>query len=43
MSSSYIGIEIISSVSSAIGVILAVPLTALASALLYGRKSTPRC
>ena len=38
MSSSYIGIEIISSVSSAIGVILAVPLTALASALLYGKK-----
>lgn len=40
MSSSYIGIEIISSVSSAIGVILAVPLTALASALLYGKKHT---
>lgn len=40
MSSSYIGIEIISSVSSAIGVILAVPLTALASALLYGKKRT---
>lgn len=41
MSSSYIGIEIISSVSSAIGVILAVPLTALTSALLYGKKRTP--
>lgn len=40
MSSSYIGIEIISSVSSAIGVILAVPLTALVSALLYGKKRT---
>lgn len=40
MSSSYIGIEIISSISSAIGVILAVPLTALASALLYGKKRT---
>ena len=40
MSSSYIGMEIISSVSSAIGVILAVPLTALASALLYGKKRT---
>ena len=38
MSSSYMGIEIISSVSSAVGVILAVPLTTLASALIYGRK-----
>lgn len=39
MSSSYLGIEIISSVSSAIGVILAVPLTAVACALLLGRKT----
>lgn len=38
MSSSYLGIEIISSVSSAIGVILAVPVTALVSALVYGRR-----
>lgn len=38
LSSSYLGIEIISSVSSAIGVILAVPVTALVSALVYGRR-----
>lgn len=38
MSSSYLGIEIISGVSSAIGVILAVPVTALVSALVYGRQ-----
>lgn len=38
MSSSYIGIELISSVSSAMGVILAIPLTTIAGALLYGRK-----
>lgn len=38
MSSSYIGIEVISSVSSAIGVILAVPVTNLVGALLYGAK-----
>lgn len=35
MSSSYIGIEVISSVSSAIGVILAVPVTNLVGAFLY--------
>ena len=35
MASSYIAIELISSVSSAIGVILAVPLTNAAGALLY--------
>ncbi len=39
MSSSYIAIELISSVSSAMGVILAVPLTTLTCAFLYGRKS----
>ena len=38
MSSSYMGIEVISSVSSAVGVILAVPLTALTSAVIYGRS-----
>lgn len=39
MSSSYIAIEVISSISSAIGVILAVPLTALVCALLYSDKA----
>lgn len=38
MSSSFLGIEIISSVASAIGVILAVPLTTLTCAVIYGRK-----
>ncbi len=38
MSSSYMGIEVISSVSSAVGVILAVPLTALTCAIIYGRS-----
>lgn len=37
MSSSFLGIEIVSSVASAIGVILAVPLTAFSCALVYGR------
>lgn len=36
MSSSFLGIEIISSISSGIGVILAVPLTTLTCALIYG-------
>lgn len=36
MSSSFLGIEVVSSVASAIGVILAVPLTTLASAAVYG-------
>ena len=40
MSSSYMGIEVISSVSSAVGVILAVPLTALTCAIIYGRSQT---
>ncbi len=40
MSSSYMGIEVISSVSSAVGVILAVPLTALTCAVIYGRSRT---
>ena len=39
MSSSYIAIELISSVSSAIGVILAVPLTNAAGALLYSARA----
>ena len=39
MASSFLGIEIISSVSSGIGVILAVPLTTLTCALIYGSKS----
>lgn len=38
MSSSYIGIEVISSVSSAIGVILAVPLTNLVCAFTYAHR-----
>lgn len=38
MSSSYIGIEVISSVSSAIGVILAVPLTNLVGSIVYSAK-----
>lgn len=38
MASSYLGIEVIGSVSSAVGVILAVPLTALICAVIYGRR-----
>lgn len=38
MASSYIGIELISSVSSAIGVILAVPLTNLVGAIIYAHR-----
>lgn len=38
MASSYIGIEVISSVSSAIGVILAVPLTNLVGSIVYSAK-----
>ena len=38
MSSSFLGIEIISSISSGIGVILAVPLTTLTCALIYGGR-----
>ena len=38
MSSSYVAIELISSVSSAIGVILAVPLTNLVGAFVFGSK-----
>ncbi len=37
MSSSFLGMEVVSSVASAIGVILAVPLTAFACAWIYGR------
>ncbi len=42
MSSSYLSIELISSVSSAIGVILAVPLTTLICALIFGHKKEAR-
>ena len=38
MSSSFLAIEIVSSVASAIGVILAVPLTTLCCALIYGKQ-----
>ena len=38
LSSSFLAIEVVSSVASAIGVILAVPLTTLCAALFYGRK-----
>lgn len=38
LSSSFLAIEIVSSVASAIGVILAVPLTTLCASLLYGKK-----
>ena len=38
LSSSFLAIEVVSSVASAIGVILAVPLTTLCASLLYGRK-----
>lgn len=38
MSSSYMGIEIVSGISSAIGVVLSVPVTCLVGALLFGSK-----
>ena len=38
LSTSFLAIEVVSSVASAIGVILAVPLTTLCAALLYGRQ-----
>lgn len=38
MSSSYMGIEVVSGVSSAIGVILSVPVTALICSVLYGKR-----
>lgn len=41
MSSSFLGIEIISSVSSGIGVILAVPLTTAVCAWIYGARTKP--
>lgn len=40
MSSAYLSLELISGLSSATGVILAVPLTAAIGALLYGRPHT---
>ena len=40
MSSSFLAIELISAISSGIGVILAVPLTTLTCALIYGKKET---
>ena len=38
MSSSYLAMEVVSGVSSAIGVILAVPVTTIIGALLLSRK-----
>ena len=38
LSSSYFAVELISAISSSIGVILAVPLTAAIASALYGRK-----
>ena len=38
LSSSYLAIEVISGISSSIGVILSVPLTAIISAYAYGKK-----
>lgn len=42
ISSRYLSVELISALSSSIGVILAVPLTALIGALLFGRGGKPR-
>lgn len=39
ISSSFVAIEVVSSVASAVGVILAVPLTTLAGAFFYGKKT----
>ncbi len=39
MSSSYMGIEVVSGISSAIGVILAVPMTCLLGAWMFGGKT----
>lgn len=38
MSSSYMGLEVVSGISSAMGVVLSVPVTCLLGALLYGRR-----
>lgn len=38
VSSSFMAVEVVSSVASAMGVILAVPLTTLAGAVIYGRE-----
>lgn len=40
VSSSFVAVEVVSSVASAMGVILAVPLTTLAGAVIYGNKET---
>lgn len=40
ISSSFVAIEAVSSVAGAVGVILAVPLTTIAGAFLYGRKTS---
>ncbi len=40
VSSSFVAVEVVSSVASAIGVILAVPLTTVAGAVIYGREGT---
>ena len=39
VSSSFMAVEVVSSVASAMGVILAVPLTTLAGAVIYGREN----
>lgn len=39
LSSAYLSLEVISGLSSSIGVVLTVPLTALAASLFYGRKA----
>lgn len=39
ISSSFVAVEVVSSVASAMGVILAVPLTTLAGAVIYGRET----
>ena len=38
ISSTFVAVEVVSSVASAIGVILAVPLTTLVGAVLYGKR-----
>ncbi len=39
ISSSFVAVEVVSSVASAIGVILAVPLTTVAGAVIYGKET----
>lgn len=42
MASSYMGIEAVSGISSAIGVILSVPVTALVGSVLFGRRKAEK-